>query len=630
MRSHVMQGRVGAFICFTHIGLALASSSMPKFTPSKETANLPYRNVSLCINDRVDDLLSRMTIEEKAGQMFQTLLLSGPNGTLEQATPEMNSSDYMITTQLMTHFNLAIQIEDPKAAAEFTNRVQARALETRLGIPVTISTDPRHAFTDDIRTGFQAVGFSQWPETLGLAAIRSADLVRKFAEIAREEYLAVGIRAALHPQVDLATEPRWPRNRNGFGENATLTAELLTAYIKGFQGDTFGHQSVSTVTKHFPGAGSASKGHDAHNRFGMNSTYPGHNFDYHLIPFKAAIKAGARQMMPYYSRPVGTEYDAVGFSFNKAIVTGLLREKLGFEGVVLTDWGLITNTVVQGKPWVAKAWGVEYLSELERAARVINAGCDQFGGEARPELVVELVKKGIISESRVNQSVRKLLREKFLLGLFDHPFVDPEQSKLIVGNPYFRRVGLETQRKYYTLLTNKNNILPLRHLSKKAKFYVEGFNSSLIKARGFQVTSNPHQADFAILRLKAPSAPADPIELGTDLESGSLEYTSKEKQRQAKIFRAVPTIVDINFNRPAAVPEVAAEAKALFASYGSSTDAFLDDVFSVDGAEPEGKLPFDLPRSNAAVAESFEDVPFDTKDPVFRFGHGLSYKGMCE
>ncbi|KAM0288938.1 hypothetical protein ACHAO9_006446 [Fusarium lateritium] len=584
---------------------------MPKFTPSKRTANLPYRNSSLCVEARVYDLLSRTTFEEKAGQMFQTILLSGPNGTLEQATPEMNSSDYMITTQLMTHFNLAIQIEDPKAAAEFTNRVHARALETRLGIPVTLSTDPRHAFTDDIRTGFQAGGFSQWPETFGLVAIQSAALVRRFAEIVREEYLAVGIRAALHPQVDLATEPRWPRNRDGFGENATLTAELLTAYIKGFEGDNFRHQSVSTVTKHFPGAGSTMDGHDAHNRFGINSTYPGHNFDYHLIPFKVAIEAGARQMMPYYSRPVGTEYDAVGFSFNKAIVTGLVREKLGFHGVVLTDWGLITNAVV------------------ERAAKIINAGCNQFRGEARPELVVELVKTGVISESRINQSVRNLLREKFLHGLFNHPFVDPKQSKLIIGNPYFRRVGFETQRKSYTLLTNKDNILPLRGLRKKTRFYVEGFNSSLIKARGFQVTSKPSQADFTILRLKAPSAPAGPIELGIDLESGSLEYTTKEKQRQAKVFSAVPTIVDINFNRPAAVPEVAAEAKALFASYGSSTDAFLNVVFNVDGAAPEGKLPFDLPRNNAAVAESFEDVPFDTKHPVFRSGHGLSYDRMC-
>ncbi|KAI1063209.1 hypothetical protein LB507_005549 [Fusarium sp. FIESC RH6] len=611
------------------VASALPSDSKPTFKPSKATANLPYRNSSLCVESRVDDLLSRMTVEEKAGQMFQTLLFSGPNGTLEQAIPTMNSSEFMIGTQLMTHFNLAIQIEDVKEAAKFTNRVQQRTLDTRLGIPVTISTDPRHAFTDDIRTGFQAGGFSQWPETVGLAALRSAETVQRFAEIAREEYLAVGIRAALHPQVDLATEPRWPRNRNGFGEDANLTATLLSSYIKGFQGEVFGRHSVSTVTKHFPGAGSAAHGHDAHNAFGMNSTYPGDNFDYHLIPFKAAIKVGARQMMPYYSRPVGTEYEAVGFSFNKAIVTGLLKETLGFEGIMLTDWGLITDTTVQGKKWEAKAWGVESLSELERVERVIDSGCDQFGGEARPELVVELVKKGVISEDRINTSVRKLLREKFLLGLFDNPFVDPEEAKAVVGNPYFRRMGLEVQRKSYTLLTNKNNMLPLRDLSKKTKIYVEGFNSTFIKDRGFQVVSNYKKADYAILRLKAPSAPADPIEEGTDLESGSLEYTKKEKARQAKIFRAVPTIVDINFNRPAAVPEVAEQAAALFASYGSSTKAFLDVVFNVDGAEPEGKLPFDLPRSDEAVEKNFEDVPFDTEDPVFKFGHGLRYESVC-
>ncbi|KAL4724557.1 hypothetical protein ACLX1H_007998 [Fusarium chlamydosporum] len=603
--------------------------STPVFKPSKETASLPYRNSSLCVEARVDDLLSRMTVEEKAGQMFHTLLFAGPNGTLEQANPEMNSSEFMIGTQLMTHFNLAIQIGDPKEAAKFTNRVQARALKTRLGIPVTISTDPRHAFTDDIRTGFQAGGFSQWPETVGLASMRSAETVQRFAEIAREEYLAVGIRAALHPQVDLATEPRWPRNRNGFGEDANLTAKLLSSYIRGFQGEVFGRHSVSTVTKHFPGAGSAQNGHDAHNRFGMNSTYPGHNFDYHLIPFKAAIEVGARQMMPYYSRPVGTEFDAVGFSFNKAIVTNLLKEKLGFDGVVLTDWGLITDTTVQGKKWEAKAWGVESLSELERVARVIDSGCDQFGGEARPELVAELVKKGVVSEARIDVSVRKLLREKFLLGLFDNPFVSPEEATVIVGNPYFRRLGMDAQRKSHTLLTNRKNTLPLRNLPGKTKFYVEGFNSTLVKDRGFQVVSSPAKADYALLRLKAPSAPADPIEEGTDLESGSLEYTKKERARQAKIFRTVPTIADINFNRPAAVPEVADQVTALFATYGSSTEAFLDVVFNVDGAEPEGKLPFDLPRSNAAVAENLEDVPFDTEDPVFKFGHGLKYDSKC-
>lgn len=595
------------------------------------TAHLPFRDPSLCTEARVDDLVNRMTVKEKAGQLFHFIIFSGPNGTLAPESAEMNSTDFVVITQLLSHFNFASQIEDPAEAAEWMNRIQSRALETRLGIPVTISTDPRHAFTEDVRTGFSAGGFSQWPETLGLAALRDADLVQRFAEIAREEYLAVGIRAALHPQVDLATEPRWPRNRNGFGEDANLTAELLTAYIKGFQGEEFGRTSVSTVTKHFPGAGPAQNGKDAHYAIGMNTTYPTKNLDYHLIPFKAAIKAGARQMMPYYSRPVGLgEYESIGFSFNKPIVTGLLRETLGFEGVVLTDWGLVTDTTVAGKPWDAKAWGVEQLSEVERVAKILDANCDQLGGEARPELVVELTETGVLSEERLDMSVRKLLREKFILGLFDDPFVQPEEAAKTVGNSYFRRLGLEAQRHSHTLLKNNEDVLPLRRAPLSTKFYVEGFNATFIKDRGYSVVERPEDADYGLLRLSAPSAPSDPIEEGTDLESGSLEYSKAEKARQAKIFGAVATVVDINFNRPAAVPEVVEGAAALFATYGSSTEAFLDVVFGKDGAGPQGKLPFDLPRSNKAVEESLEDLPFDTKDPLYRFGDGLRYKSCCD
>lgn len=464
---------------------------------------------------------------------------------------------------------------------------------------------------------------------MGLAALQDPNWVRRFAEVACEEYLAVGLRAALHPQVDLATEPRWPRNRNGFGEDAELTAELLTAYIKGFQGDEFGRTSVSTVTKHFPGTGPAEGGRDAHYAIGMNTTYPNKNLEYHLIPFKAAIKAGARQMMPYYSRPVGLdEFESVGFSFNKPIVTGLLRESLGFDGVVFTDWGLVTDTVVAGKLWDAKAWGVEQLSEVERVAKILEAGCDQLG-EARPELVVELVKSGVVSESRVDRSARKIFREKFLLGLFDHPFVEPKEAAKTVGNSYFRRLGLEAQRYSHTLLKNSNNTLPLVTLSPKTAFYVEGFNGSFIEDRGYAVVWDAKDADYALLRLNAPSAPSDPIEEGTDLESGSLEYTREEQARQAKIYAATQAIVDINFNRPAAVPEVAEGAAALFATYGSSTEAFLDVVIGRDGTGPQGKLPRDLPRSNTAVAQSSEDLPFNTKGPLFKFGHGLRYQEVC-
>lgn len=574
-----------------------------------------------------------MTVEEKAGQLFQTQLYQGPNGTLDpgNVTARRNSTDNMIGEKYMTHFNLVGDVTDAKQVAEFVNLVQQRALDTRLGIPVTLSTDPRHHFTENIGTGFQAGVFSQWPETLGLAALRDPELVRKFAEVAREEYIAVGIRAALHPQVDLATEPRWARLGNTWGENATLTSELIVEYIKGFQGREIGPHSVTTVTKHFPGGGPMDNGEDSHFTYGKNQTYPGNNFEYHLTPFRAAIAAGARQMMPYYSRPIGlsdnsTDYEPVGFSFNKQIVTDLLRNQLGFEGIVVTDWGLITDTVIRGQDMPARAWGLENTTELQRAARILDAGCDQFGGEQRTELIIQLVDEGIVSEDRLDISVRRLLREKFLLGLFDNPFVDPEAATRVVGNEYFLRLGNDAQRRAYTLLTNKDEILPLKHISSESKFYIEGFNATFLEARNLTVVATPEKADYALLRLDAPYEPR-PGGFEAAYHAGSLEYSVEEKARQAAIYAAVPTVVDVILDRPAAIPEVFDAASAVLGSYGSGSEAFLDVIFGV--SNPEGKLPFDLPRSQQAVEDAMEDVPYDAVDPVFRFGHGLRYADKC-
>jgi beta-glucosidase len=235
------------------------SSSSPRST---HTENLPYRNVSLPVDQRVDDLVQRMTMEEKAGQLFQQIINMGANGTLANGTTQS------VKGQFMTHFNLHGSIDSPRRYAEWHNRLQKLALETRLGIPVTLSSDPRHAFTDNVGTGFMAESFSQWPESLGLAAIRDAELVETFANIARQEYMAIGLRSSLHPQIDLSTEPRWARISGTMGESANL--------IKGFTGgEKFGTQSVTTVTKHFPGSGPVQDGEDSHFTYGKNATYPG-------------------------------------------------------------------------------------------------------------------------------------------------------------------------------------------------------------------------------------------------------------------------------------------------------------------------------------------------------------------
>jgi beta-glucosidase-like glycosyl hydrolase len=576
-----------------------------------------------------------MTLEEKAGQMFHNSLTLGTNFTMQQASADPDSPNgrwnirELIVDNFMTHFNVRGPVDDPGEVAEWINSIQELALETRLGIPISVSSDPRHSYSSFEGATIGAGGFSRFPETIGMAAIRDPALVRQMADIAREEYVAVGIRGALHPQVDLSTEPRWARIYGGWGEDAHLTSEMVVEYIKGFQGETLGPYSVTTVTKHFPGGGAMENGEDSHFPNGKNQTYPGRNMDYHLIPFRAAFEAGARQIMPYYSRPIGTEWEEVGFSFNKQIVTDLLRTEMGFEGIVVTDWGLITDSQMGPTlEFPARAWGMEDASHEERAFRIIEAGCDQFGGENRFQLIIDLVRSGRVSEDRLDISVRKLLKEKFLLGLFDNPFADPDAANAVVGNPYFMRVGEGAQRRSFTLLSNENDRLPLRNLASETKIYVEGVNATLVEDRGFTVVDTPEEAELALIRLQGPYDPRNGTLEGVfGYQQGTLEYEDDEKDRQAAVFSAVPSIVDINIVRPVAFPEVVEQAAAVLASYGSGDDAFLDIVLGV--AEPEGKLPFDLVRSNEAAEAQMEDVPFDTRDPLYKFGHGLRYKSLC-
>jgi len=578
-----------------------------------------YRNPELSVAERVEDLLGRMTVAEKAGLLFQTMIVVG-SGDLSEASSafRVNSAEHMIKNQLLTHFNVVRTADNARELAEWQNRLQQLAAGTRLSIPVTLSTDPRNHFTENVGTAATAGAFSQWPETLGLAAIGSAELVERFADIARQEYLAVGLRLALHPQIDLATEPRWSRISGGFGEDADLTSKLVQAYIRGFQGEKLGPQSVSTMTKHFPGGGPQLDGEDPHFAYGREQVYPGGNFDYHLEPFRAAIAAETAQMMPYYGMPIGTDYEEVAFGFNKAIVNDLLRGELGFDGIVCTDWGLITDTTILGQPMPARAWGVEHLDEASRVEMILDAGCDQLGGEARPELVLQLVEQNRISEERLDVSVRRLLREKFILGLFDDPYVDPDHAAATVGRAEFVTAAAAAQRRAYTLLTNHDQILPLR---KGCRIYLEGVSEDAAAGYG-DVVGDPAGADVALLRLKAPYEPR-PGGFEAMFHAGSLEFAAEERDHHAAICSAVPTIVDVYLDRPAVLTELADAAAALLGSYGSSDEAFLDLVFGA--AQPEGSLPFDLPRSMVAVAASRSDVPFDTADPIFRFGHGLRY-----
>ncbi|MCL4858105.1 MAG: glycoside hydrolase family 3 C-terminal domain-containing protein [Caldilineaceae bacterium] len=584
----------------------------------------PYEDPRRPIEERVEDLLAQMTLAEKAGLMFQTFaaFVFDDGASLLEGEVGESPAGQLVTGKLMNHFNFP-GILEPSNAAEWQNRMQALAEGTRLGIPITFATDPRHAFSNNPATSVRVGKFSQWPEPIGLAAIGDPAVTEEFADIARQEYLAIGIRVAIHPMADLATEPRWARINGAFGEDAALAARLTAAYIRGFQGERLGPQSVACMTKHFPGGGPQKDGEDPHFPYGKEQVYPGDNFSYHLIPFEAAFAAGTAQIMPYYGMPVGLGYEEVGFGFNKAIITELLRGKYGFDGVVCTDYGMVHDKVIRGEKVEATAWGVEHLTPSERVHKILDAGCDILGGETCPELIVELVERGVVSEARIDESARRILREKFRLGLFDNPYVDPAAAQTLVGNQQFRAAGALAQRKAIVLLKNgradDTPVLPLRG---RPKLYVEKLAAEVAGRYG-EVVADIEAADWVILRLETPYQPRDGNFLERMFHAGDLDFKGEEKARILGLLQQKPTIVVIHLDRPAVIPEIAAQSVALLGEFGASDEAVLDVIFG--HFAPVGNLPFELPSSMEAVRQQHPDLPYDSANPLFCFGAGLRY-----
>jgi beta-glucosidase len=588
-----------------------------------------YEDNRLPVEERVDDLLSQMTIEEKAGMMWHPPIGVGQEGEIlgkpNIKAMNMNSTWDLVVNRKLNHFNL-FAIPESKKLAEWHNRLQEIAAQTRLGIPVTISSDPRHGISNFIGPDLLGSDFSKWPEPIGLAAIGDSALVAEFGRIANFEYRAVGIRMALHPMADLATEPRWARVNGTFGEDAHLSAKLTAAYIYGFQGEEFGEESVACMTKHWPGGGPQQDGEDAHFSYGMGQVYPGNNFDYHLIPFEAAIEAGTAMMMPYYGVPLGQTSEDVGMSFNREIITDLLRDSYGYDGIVCTDWGIIEGFKLLGREIVeAKSWGVENLTISERIQKVIDAGVDQFGGNMNTKELIKLVEEGKISEDRVDESVRRLLQAKFQMGLFDNPFVDVGETERIAGNSEFVEKGKLAQRKSIVLLKNEMNgdssfVLPLKSGS---RIFIENIEKETAQKYAVVVDSLA-EADFAVLRLQAPFEPRTGDFVERFFHQGDLDFKEPELSHILKIMEQKPTIVCIYLDRPAVIPEIAEHAAGLLCDFGAYDDALFDVVFGK--FNPTGKLPFEMPSSMEAVRQQKEDVPYDSPEPLFKIGFGLGYE----
>ena len=568
---------------------------------------------------RSDDLLKKMTIEEKVGQMFHPPFTLKPDIWMliyEIAIRGNKSTEAQILFDNISHFNLYGN-PSPAELANKVNHFQEIASRSRLGVPITISSDPIHEVPKGGGVAsFSVDGFSKWPSQLGFAATNNSLIIETFAQIVKEEYLAVGIRTALHPMSDLATDPRWARNFGTFGSNALLSSDMTIAYMNGFQGNTISSESVLTMVKHFPGGGPQQNGLDPHLYSGRNQTYPGNNFDYHLIPFKDAINNNLKVIMPYYGIPIGQTNEDVAMAYNEYILTDLLREELGFNGVICSDWGIITG----------RHWGVDELSIADRYEKSINAGIDQYGGETETSYLIKLIKENIISEGRINESVKRILVNKFELGLFDDPYVDENKIKDRVNTKKNIEAGLEAQRKSIVLLEN-NGVLPLK---KGMKIFVDGLDNNIAKDFGVLV-KDPSDADVIIMYIHTVfngnqesglNRVFDNF-LSTLFPNGDLNFNSEIHTRIENYSKDKELIVVVDLNRPAILEDIKKFSSSLIGTFGVSDRIMFEGIFGE--FSPTGKLPFEIPSSMESVLNQKEDVPDDSLNPTYEMGYGISY-----
>ncbi len=616
----------------------------------------PYEDWRLGAAERARDLVGRLTLAQKAGLMMHgTLVLDGAGRVNLVAMDKMLHEDGVNTF-------ITRMAGDPAAIAADNNTLQALLEGVGFGIPMTVSTDPRNHFTHDPNaTSIGAGAFSQWPETLGLAAIGDAALVQRFGDIARQEYRAVGIHEALSPQADLATEPRWGRINGTFGEDNLLAKSLVKAYIEGFQqgSEGIGKESVVTVVKHFAGAGPQKDGLDAHNPWGKEQIYPGGQFAYHLVPFEGAFEARVAAVMPYYAMPLGLTQDGqpveeVGFGFNRQIITDLLRGHFKFDGVVLSDWGIVNDCdsrCEQGltqdevnagvSPWTVPfgmSWGVEKLTKAERYAKAIDAGVDQFGGVEDPAPLLAAVQSGLVTEAAITTSAERILAQKFALGLFENPYVDAEAAVALVGKTEFQQEAQAAQAASHVLLKNEGALLPLKADGKRV--YLHNVNAEVARANGYTVVTNLTDAELAIVRVNAPGEQDPRFPFGS-IHFGQLGFASNDQVVQETahegVYRGaddyaaiqaieqagVPLVLSVYLDRPAILTEVAPSARVLLVNFGALDQALFDVMSGTQKAR--GMLPFELPSSWQAVLAQSPDVAKDSQSPLYPYGAGLAY-----
>ena len=670
-------------------------------------------------DERAADLASQLSIDEIAGLMLYSShqsvpaeAWSGQYGGKPFSKSDAESSDLTDNQKkFLSEDNLravlVTTVETPSAAAMWSNNMQKFVEGRGHGVPVNISSDPRHETSATAEYNYGSGGdISHWPTSLGLAASFDPALVEEFGRIAADEYRALGIATALSPQIDLATEPRWTRFYGTFGESPELDTDMARAYVDGFQTSCgkdeiaggWGYKSVNAMVKHWPSGGPEEAGRDAHYNYGKYAVYPGGAFETHLRPFtEGAFKLEgptgmASAVMPYYTISTGIDPSGknVGNSYSRYIINDLLREKYGYDGVVCTDWAITADNrsidSFDGKPW-----GVEELTVAQRHYECLKAGVDQFGGnndkgpvlEAYDMWVAEFGKES--ANRRFRQSAKRLLLNSFRTGLFENPYLDPEESEETVGNPEYMEKGYQAQLKSVVMLKNSSDALPMKPENGNPKVYVpkkyypsvadffgrmsqerweDAFSSDLLKDY-YEPVSDPSEADFAIVVIDAPTSGngwhvSDVNAGGTGYLPISLQYNdyTAEHAREVSIaggdrlesfvnrsYRGKsvktankadlqtvmdtkaamgekPVITVVNTGKPF-VPEFEPYSDAVLVSFGCQNQAILD---LISGAvEPSALLPMQLPADMKTVELQKEDVPFDMECYVDTDGNAYDF-----
>ena len=689
-------------------GLSLIENKGYAFKDLNKNGELDvYEDWRLPVEERIADLVGQMSVEQMAGLMLYSAHQAVPAGgrgrfgatyngkpfTESDAVPsDLSDAQLKFLSDDNLRHVLVTSVQSPAIAARWNNKMQTLVEGIGLGIPANTSSDPRHRTRSSAEFDLGSGGdISMWPASLGIAATFDPDLMKQFGEIASIEYRALGIATALSPQIDLATEPRWSRFNGTMGEDPDLATDMARAYVDGFQtssGDHeilngWGYHSVNAMVKHWPGGGPEEGGRDGHFGYGAYAVYPGNNLEDHLAPFtKGAFKLeGATGMasavMPYYT--ISTDIDSkygenVGNAYSKYIITDLLREKYGYDGVVCSDWG-ITNEVKSVDEFAGKSWGVETMSTAEKHYKAIDAGIDQFGGNNDMGPVLEAYNMGVAEHgeefmrARFELSATRLLRNIFRVGLFENAYLDPVASEEIVGNPEYMKAGYEAQLKSVVLLKNSGQTLPIKE---RLKVYIpqryipaasnwfgmrseerwEDAFSKEIVSKYFEVVETPVEADFALVGIQSPDGgvgyDAADLEKGgngyvpitlqygpykaehareTSLAGGSPfeDFTNRSYKDKTNVASNLPDLALVVKTRKemgdkAVIAVVNVSKPMVFSEIESSTDAILvhmgvQDQALMDllsgAAEPSGLLPFQMPADMKTVEEQFEDVPRD-------------------